>query len=145
MHRISKLRKRFSGWRSGVMLCAITTGVVFILNAIFTICALVKHETDRGVSDIYVGSCSKVPRMDAWLHFAINAASTVLLSASNCTPRLPQLPQCCSCSLTSCFKIPCKSSAVRLERKLTRLTRGMTGLTLEFLASEMCAEFRGYG
>jgi hypothetical protein len=66
------------------VLCAATTGFFFLLNGIFILYAVTKHDFVGGISDLYVGSCSKVSLMDTWLHFAINVASTIILSASNC-------------------------------------------------------------
>jgi multidrug transporter EmrE-like cation transporter len=141
MSQLPKLRKRFSGWRSGVMLCAITTGFVFLLNTIFTIYSTTKYEIWGGVSDLFIGSCSDVFRIDAWLHFAINVTSTMLLSASNCRDRI---------SMTFVFadrglKIPCKLLAAQLERKLIKLMKGFSGLTLEFLASVTFVDYPGSG
>ena len=37
-----------------------------------------------GLGNLYTGDCSKVGNMSLWIHLAINAVSTMLLSASNC-------------------------------------------------------------
>ena len=56
-----------------------------MINVIVTIYAVVKHGSHSEQSPLYVGSCREVSRLSLWIHLAINALSTLLLSASNYT------------------------------------------------------------
>ena len=75
----------FHGWRVGVTTCAIIAGVVFTVNLAVTIWAATKFGIQNGVGTIQDGSCDKSRSLSLWLHIAINALSTLLLSASNYT------------------------------------------------------------
>lgn len=82
--RFSRRRRQFSGWKVGVVVCAITASTVCLLNIIVTIWAVSSHRVSGGLSYLYTGSCAEVAHMSLWIHLAINAMSTLLLSASNC-------------------------------------------------------------
>lgn len=85
----SRFRRQFSGWKVGVVVCATTAIVVCLLNVILTIWAATSHKSSGGLSYLYTGSCSEVATMGLWIHLAINAMSTLLLSASNCMSQIP--------------------------------------------------------
>lgn len=75
--------KRYQGWRMSVCLCAACAGLVLLINFVLTIWASLWYHTAGGLATVQEGSCQKTKRMSQWLHFAINALSTALLSASN--------------------------------------------------------------
>jgi len=77
-------RKHLTGWKFGVVTCAVTAITVCLLNIILTIWAVANHHVDNEVSSLYAGSCKEVASMSLWIHLAINVMSTLLLSASNC-------------------------------------------------------------
>lgn len=73
----------FSGWHFGVFGCALMAGIVCGINVILTMWASLKFGATGGVGTIQDGECSRTKNMSLWLHLAINALSTLLLSASN--------------------------------------------------------------
>lgn len=75
--------KSFSGWHFGVCGCALVAGSVCGINMILTIWASLKFGVTGGIGTIQDGQCSKTKNLSLWLHLAINALSTLLLSASN--------------------------------------------------------------
>lgn len=78
-------RHRLSGWKVGVSVCAATAVFVCLLNITLTLWAVINHKIEDGLSYLYTGSCQEVATMSLWIHLGINAMSTMLLSASNCT------------------------------------------------------------
>ena len=73
------------GWRSGVIRCAISASVVFIIN-ISTIAWLSSRHglgDEGGRQTLYQGSCETAKRLNIGIHLVINILSTVLLSSSN--------------------------------------------------------------
>ena len=75
----------FHGWRVGVFICAVIAGLVFTVNVAVTIWAATKFGVQKGIGTIQDGSCAEARSLSLWLHVAINALSTLLLSASNYT------------------------------------------------------------
>ena len=75
--------KTTSGYHFGVLCCAITAGVVLLVNLILTIWAAETFGVHNGLGIVQVGSCNKTKRLSLWLHLLINALSTLLLGASN--------------------------------------------------------------
>ena len=76
-----------SGWRFGVAASAMATFVVMIVNITFLALA-VQHSDPPlhdGAGTLVNGNCTTVKDLGTWLHLAINALSTILLSASNYT------------------------------------------------------------
>lgn len=69
----------------GVALCAITSGVVFIVNLALTVWVGLKYGLEDGFGTIQHGHCKETKDLSLWLHVIINGLSTILLSASNCT------------------------------------------------------------
>lgn len=78
-------RHYYHGWQMGVLLCAVITGAVLFINVVLTIWASIKYGLQEGLATIQDGSCQKTKNLSLWLHLAINALSTLLLSASNYT------------------------------------------------------------
>ena len=79
----STWRRVAHGWRAGTIICAMTAGIVFLINLVMIVWASAKYPVNDGLGTIQQGSCSKTRIMNTWLHLAINILSTVLLSASN--------------------------------------------------------------
>jgi len=88
------IRGRFSGWRTGVLVCAATATTVCLFNIILTTWAVSSHKVAGGLSFLYTGSCDEVANMSLWIHLGINVMSTLLLSASNCTKSLMEIFPC---------------------------------------------------
>jgi anti-sigma-K factor RskA len=80
-------RKHFSGWRFGVIACAIAAVLVFLVNLIILLWAESMNGfallADDGKHTLYDGSCDKTKNLNIGVHLMINTLSTVLLSASN--------------------------------------------------------------
>lgn len=83
-HAVPRSWHGLSGWKVGVLSCAITALVVLLLNLSVTVWASVKYGVSGGTSYLYTGSCERVASMSLWIHLGINVMSTLLLSASNC-------------------------------------------------------------
>lgn len=66
--------------------------VILAANLGLTIFSYTRYDSDRGVGLIYGGSCSRVKRLDQWLHLLINLLSTGMLSASNYCMQLQAAP-----------------------------------------------------
>ena len=79
-----KRRRDFSGWKVGVLMCAVVAVAVCLLNSALTVWAVINHKATSGLSYLYTGSCLEVANMSLWIHLGINVMSTLLLSASNC-------------------------------------------------------------
>lgn len=79
----STRRKRHTGWRAGAVTCTCTAAAVLIVNASLTIWASYSFPMQDGIGTLIHGSCSRVKNWGLWLHFGINALSTLLLGASN--------------------------------------------------------------
>lgn len=76
-------RRRFRGWRGGVLAGAISAALVFLINFIFTVWAAVTSKSGTKIGTLYIGDCGIVQRSDLGLHMAINMMGTLLLGASN--------------------------------------------------------------
>lgn len=77
-----------TGWRHGAIVTTASASLVFLINLSATI--WVGVELSKVVSNVHStilllhrGDCQNVERINNWVHFAINAVSAVLLSASN--------------------------------------------------------------
>ena len=81
----SRVGRHFQGWRMGVTLGAITTGVVLVINLSVLIWGAAGAGFEGDLRTLQQGSCKKTKDMNLWLHLAINALSTLLLGASNYT------------------------------------------------------------
>lgn len=75
---------RLYGWRTGALSAAFSAGTSFLINLVVLVW-LATHPGNLGdgVVQLFNGSCTQVERMDLWIHLAINALSTLLLSGSN--------------------------------------------------------------
>lgn len=72
---------RLDGWRSGALVFALCSTVVFVFNLILTIWSSAVQPENRGL--LYQGNCDYAKELDTGLHVLINVLSTVLLSGSN--------------------------------------------------------------
>ena len=71
--------KFFTGWRFGVINCAVAASIVFLINLIATITWA--SDVDSGV--LFKGNCDRARKLNSVLHIIINVLSTILLSSSN--------------------------------------------------------------
>ncbi|KAF8859021.1 hypothetical protein BDZ45DRAFT_742835 [Acephala macrosclerotiorum] len=83
--RDSDEQRKFSGWRGGILAAACSSGLVLLINLIFTIWAAAKSKSGTQIGTIYAGDCATVRHADSGLHIAINVMGTILLGASNYT------------------------------------------------------------
>ena len=81
----TRIWRHFQGWRMGVTLGAITTGVVLVINLSVMIWGATGAGFEGGLRTLQQGSCVKTHNLSLWLHLAINTLSTLLLGASNYT------------------------------------------------------------
>lgn len=84
--------RRFESYRFGLLFCAMSCGVVFLVNLSVTIWAARKYPLSNGIGTMYDGSCDKTQLLSTWLHVAINALSTLLLGCSNYTMQCLSAP-----------------------------------------------------
>ena len=84
----------YTGWHTGVLICATSVVVVLLINVGLTIYAATNPEfkMERGIGILYSGSCDKSRTIGLWLHLGINALSTLLLSGSNYTQQCLAAP-----------------------------------------------------
>ena len=77
----------YTGWHTGVLACAAAAVVVLFINVGLTVYAATnpRNKMERGTGTLYEGSCDTSKTIGLWLHLAINALSTLLLSGSNYT------------------------------------------------------------
>lgn len=78
-----KRRRYFSGWRFGVISCAVSVILVFWINLITTISVAKHNGLSEGQGVLHEGSCTDVRNLNVITHLVINILSTVLLSGSN--------------------------------------------------------------
>jgi hypothetical protein len=82
--RWAVLVRREPGWRSSARLAAATALLTLVINIGALVWAASMASASSGLLvRIYRGDCRKVETMNTWVHFAINALSTVLLCGSN--------------------------------------------------------------
>lgn len=71
-------------WRKGILNGCVITCFVFATNVILTILAAKRSQTSpTGQRNVFEGDCDRAKQLNTWLHFAINALSTLLLGASS--------------------------------------------------------------
>ena len=75
--------KSLEGYHFGVLCCAVVAAVVLVMNATFTIWAVLSSGAQNGLGTLHNGSCKRVSTLTFWAHLAINVLSTLLLGASN--------------------------------------------------------------
>jgi hypothetical protein len=78
-------RRRFSGWRGGVLAAVLSAGTVLLVNFVFTIWAAIKSQSGLDIGVIWEGDCSTIQTADLWIHILVNILGTVLLGSSNYT------------------------------------------------------------
>ncbi|KAI4954388.1 hypothetical protein J4E91_002101 [Alternaria rosae] len=77
---LNSFRSKFiTGWRFGVINCAVAALIVFVINLIATITWA--SNADSGV--LFKGNCDRARKLNSVLHIIINVLSTILLSSSN--------------------------------------------------------------
>lgn len=81
----SPTKNPFRGWRKAVILAAVATGIVLLVNTGFAIVMAAKFPSNDGVGTIYTGDCGLVKRWNTALHLTINFLGTALLAASSFT------------------------------------------------------------
>jgi hypothetical protein len=72
-----------AGWRVGVSLAATSAVFALLVNLITAIWVANSRGFHDGMATLYTGNCKKTETMNTWIHLAINALSTLLLSGSN--------------------------------------------------------------
>ena len=84
----------YTGWHTGVLACAASTVVVLFINVGLTVYAAtnLRNKMEKGTGTLYEGSCDTSKTIGLWLHLAINACSTLLLSGSNYTQQCLAAP-----------------------------------------------------
>lgn len=81
--RLKTAWRKANSYRFGVLCCAWTSGIVFILNIIVTAWAVSSSSIKGGLGTLQEGSCKRSSNLGFWIHLIINVLSTALLGASN--------------------------------------------------------------
>jgi hypothetical protein len=91
---LSWVRLHTTGWRCGLLNAAIVTLCVLLINIIVTIFAGNNAPVNSidGSGTIFDGPCDAVRRRNVLYHLFINAASTLLLGASNYAMQILSAP-----------------------------------------------------
>lgn len=78
-------RSHISGWRVGALAAGLTTSCVVLVNVALTTWIMTRwdYRDEDGWRIMFEGSCETAKNTSRWLHFVINALSTVLLGSSN--------------------------------------------------------------
>lgn len=71
------------GWPVGALGAAIMASLALLLNISVLAWSLRMFKFHHGVAEVVAGDCHNVEKINTWVHLAINAVSTVLLSGSN--------------------------------------------------------------
>jgi hypothetical protein len=79
---------RLTGWRMGVFGSIIGVTLVFLINLIATVWAVIQYPVEEGIGTFFSGPCENVKAMSIWTHFGINALGTLALSCSNYTQQV---------------------------------------------------------
>ncbi|KAK5064343.1 hypothetical protein LTR84_000176 [Exophiala bonariae] len=92
------VKRKFSGWKVGATAGACTSIAALAVNVAVLVWmsqhpAVSSRGTRQGHVEIYSGSCKKVKEMNLWVHFGINAVSSILLSASNFSMQVLSAPK----------------------------------------------------
>jgi hypothetical protein len=89
-HSERKKRRRLcafslpTGWRFGILACALAASVSFVVNLIVTIMMVATYGVDdEGQLTLYKGKCKTVERSNTAVHIYINVMSTILLGSSS--------------------------------------------------------------
>ncbi|KAH7079730.1 hypothetical protein FB567DRAFT_533217 [Paraphoma chrysanthemicola] len=86
---LSYLRRRYTGWRGGVLVSLVVCGVALLVNIILTIVAASSWKIEEKIATAFTGDCAVATRQTTVAHFFINVLSSGLLGASNyCMQRL---------------------------------------------------------
>lgn len=84
-NRLRQVYKRLSGWRRGVIYCALSALGVLLINLVLLVWASARYGVEDGFGLLHAGSCDRARTISTTLHLLINILSTVLLGASNYT------------------------------------------------------------
>lgn len=79
------LKRKFSGWRGGIILNAVIASFVLLLNIVFLAWAVIStgYKIEDGLITVFDGNCAKARNLSLVSHLIINILSTLLLAASN--------------------------------------------------------------
>ena len=69
----------------GIILCAIATAAVLVINLIIITWVAAGDGVERGLAVLQQGSCQETKHLKLRLHLAVNAPSTLLLGAGKYT------------------------------------------------------------
>ena len=84
----------YTGWHTGVLVCAASAVAVLVINVSLTIYAATnpRYMMEGGIGTLYSGSCDESKLIELWFHLGINVLSTLLLSGSNYTQQCLSAP-----------------------------------------------------
>ena len=133
----------YTGWHTGVLACATSVVIVFLINVGLTIYATTnpEYKIERGIGTLYEGSCDKSRTIGLWLHLGINTLSTLLLSGSNYTQQCLAAPTRSEIDAAHATRqrmdigVPSVRNLfkIKLERTLLWIAIGFTSIPLHLL------------
>jgi hypothetical protein len=84
-HQPQRSQRFLSGWRVGVLVSFAGAVSVSIFNLVITIWVWKNpdYKVQGGIGMLLQSSCTRVRKLNVWIHLLVNALSTLLLCASN--------------------------------------------------------------
>ncbi|KAI3326294.1 hypothetical protein HD806DRAFT_442472 [Xylariaceae sp. AK1471] len=79
----SALRRRFTGWRGGIIYNTLLTFLIFVVSVVGLILVITKTREFSGQLAIYSGNCSAATRINIGLRVVINVFTFTLLAGAN--------------------------------------------------------------
>lgn len=156
--RNSWLQRHTTGWRFGMVACALSATAVFLINLIVFIRAEQQNGTLKvpfevdGKHSLYNGSCNMTRRLNTGIHLLINLLSTILLGASNYCMQCMSAPTRKEVDLAHARKKWLDIGVLSL-RNLSRISRkrvtlywllGFSSLPLHLLCVYQCHKMKSY-
>ena len=142
----------YTGWHTGVLVCATSVIIVLFINIGLTIYASTnpEYKMERGIGTLYSGSCDKSKTIGLWLHLGINILSTVLLSGSNYTQQCLAAPTRSEIDAAHARRrwmdigVPSvrNLSMIKAQRMFLWIAIGITSIPLHLLCASMTIHAR---
>jgi hypothetical protein len=78
-----KASTRFTGWRGGVLACAVLVACCVLIEIALLVVAVKLNSPQNGLGTLYRGSCARVKNLSNYLLIPLNVLGTITLSSSN--------------------------------------------------------------
>ena len=147
----SYVRRRFSGWRAGLVLAISADAVVVLLTLVLTFTAAFGFQRDGDDAILVNQGCGGTKHWSVWLHLLINILSTIMLSTSSYTMQCLGSPTRSEINIAHAegkwlnIGVPSLSNLFRVKKTRRILYIGLvvTSLPLHLLANSIVYETQG--